>query len=414
MKVLHFSTSDRVGGAAIAAYRQHQALLSAGIGSQMLVRSKVTDNPEVKTFSPIPGLRSRAPRILRRLYLKAVLPTPTPWQAFSDDRSEFGGSESERLPPHDVINLHWTAGFLDQPAFFRRANSNTPVVVTMHDMNAFTGGCHYDLDCGRFTEKCGQCPQLKSTSSSDFSREIWKRKFRSYAPWASKKIRLIADSHWLAREAGRSSLLGSFPIRTIHYGIDTKIFRPQDRTFARLALGIPAESRVVMFAADSVENERKGGRYLYEALGRIKTPLFLVTAGGGQPPANHRMNNLHLGNVDSEHIMALAYNTADVFVIPSVHEAFGQTALEAAACGIPVVGFNSGGIPDIVRDGETGLLCPVKDTQALQAAIERLLNSVDLRKVMGAKAREYVEQNFSFPVQAEKYSKLYNELLNAQ
>src|SRR5882724_7288491 len=168
-----------------------------------------------------------------------------------------------------------------------------------------------------------------------------------------------------------------------------------------------------MFAADSVENERKGGRYLYEALALIKTPLFLVTAGHGHPPVNGQMNALHLGNVDSERVLALAYNTADVFVIPSVHEAFGQTALEAAACGIPVVGFNSGGIPDIVLDGKTGLLCPVKDAQALRAAIERLLREDDTRKNMGAKAREYVEREFTFQTQAGNYSKLYQELLGA-
>src|SRR5882724_12844 len=110
MKVLHLNTSDRVGGAVIAAYRQHQALLSAGIESRMLVKNKVTNNREVQSFTPPAGFQARFRRIFRRHYLKTVLPKPTPWQAFSDDRSEYGGSESEQLPPHDVINFHWTAG----------------------------------------------------------------------------------------------------------------------------------------------------------------------------------------------------------------------------------------------------------------------------------------------------------------
>jgi glycosyltransferase involved in cell wall biosynthesis len=412
MRVLHLSTSDRLGGAAIAAYRQHQALRSAGIESRMLVKTRVTDDPEVQSFQAPIGFHYRLPRVLRRYYLKAVLRQPIAWQPFSDDRSEYGGSETERLPPHEVINFHWTAGFVDQPSFFRRLAPNTPVVITMHDMNPFTGGCHYDMGCGRFIEKCGRCPQLESAADGDFSRKIWSRKFRAYESWSSRRIRFVADSHWLARQASSSSLLRRFPISTIHYGVDTKIFRPFDRAFARQALGIPAESRVVMFAADSVENERKGGRYLAEALAQIKLPLFLVTAGGGHLPAGHPRQTLHLGNVDCEHVMALAYNTADVFVIPSIHEAFGQTALEAAACGIPVVGFDTGGIPDIVLHGKTGILCPVKDAQALREAIELLLINDDMRKAMGTRAGDYVEQEFTFPIQAGKYNELYSELLN--
>ena len=235
--------------------------------------------------------------------------------------------------------------------------------------------------------------------------------FCSYESWSSRKIHFVADSHWLAQQAGSSSLLRFFPVSTIHYGIETRIFRPIDRAFARQALGIPDDSRVVMFAADSVEDERKGGRYLYEALAGIKSPLFLVTAGRGHPPADRRMLGLHLGNVDCENVMALAYNTADVFVMPSTQEAFGQTALEAAACGVPVVGFNTGGIPDIVLDGESGFLCPVKDAQALRKAIEHLLINDKKRRDMGARAREHVEQNFTFQMQAGKYINLYETLL---
>ena len=320
----------------------------------------------------------------------------------------------EELPPHNIINVHWTAGFVDQPALFRKLPSHTPVVVTMHDMNPFTGGCHYDMECGRFIEKCGKCPQLRSTYDCDFSRGVWNRKFLSYELWSSRKIHFVADSHWLAQKARSSSLLRSFSVSVIHYGLDTNIFRPLDRTLARQALGIPVDRNVLMFAADSIEDERKGGQYLYEALATIKAPLFLVTAGRGHSPSGLQMTTLRLGNVDCENVMALAYSAADVFVIPSIQEGFGQTALEAAACGIPIVGFNVGGIPDIVLHGETGLLCPVKDAAALREAIVCLIMDEGLRTKMGARAREHVEQNFPLRVQANKYIKLYQALLKTE
>lgn len=410
MKVLHISASDRVGGAGIAAYRHHRALLSHGIESQMLVKVKATDDPRVQTWDVSRQLRHRLPRALRRRYLQAVGPKQS-WFPFSDDRSELGGSESEPLPPHDIINVQFTSGFIDQSAFFRRLEAKIPIVVTMHDMNPFTGGCHYDMDCGRFTAKCGQCPQLKSSSEGDLSNAIWNRRFASYQSLLFRKARFIANSHWLAGQAKRSSLLRSLPVEVINCGVDEKIFCPLDRAQARQLLRIPADSKVVMFAADSVENERKGGRYLYEALANIKAPLFLVTAGAGHPPASLKMKSLHLGNLDCEQLMALAYNTADVFVIPSIQEAYGQTALEASACGVPVVGFNTGGIPDIVVHGETGLLCPVKDTQALREAIERLVTDGTLRARMGAKGRQRVEQKLTLDLLADKYAKVYGELL---
>jgi glycosyltransferase involved in cell wall biosynthesis len=414
MKVLHIATTDRIGGAAISAYRQHLGLLEAGVESEMLVRVKVTNNPLVQTWNPSRELRHRLPRVLRRHYLKKVAPKPVAWRPFSDVRGEFGWFEADVLPPHDVVNLQFTSDFLDQPALIQRLDPKTPVVITMHDMNPLTGGCHYTMGCGEYLEKCGRCPQLQSTSNDDLSRAIWNRKLRMYELLASRKVHYVANSRWLARLAGESSLLRSRPITAINCGVDTRIFRPLDRTFARQVLGIPLDSRVVMFAADSVENERKGGRYLYDALAGIKMPLYLVTAGAGYPPSGLKFKSLHLGNLDCENLLALAYNAADVFVIPSTQEAFGQTALEASACGVAVAGFNAGGIAEIIADGETGVLSPVKNTEALRNSIEHLLLNDDMRKAMGAKGRERVEQKFTLSMFANQYLKVYNDLLGGE
>lgn len=411
MKVLHIATTDRVGGAAISAYRQHVGLRDAGVESEMLVKVKVTDNPYVQTWNPPRELRYRLPRVLRRQYLKKVAPKPMAWRPFSDVRGEFGWCKTDVLPPHDVVNIQFTADFADQPALLQKLDPKTPVVITMHDMNPLTGGCHYTMGCSEYMEKCGRCPQLQSTANGDLSRGIWERKFRMYEMLASRKVCYVANSRWLAHQAEESSLLRSRPITAINCGLDTNIFRPLDRTFARQALGIPLDARVVMFAADSVENERKGGQYLYEALAGIKMPLHLVTAGAGHPPSGLKMKTLHLGNLDCENLLALAYNTADVFVIPSTQEAFGQTALEASACGVAVAGFNAGGIAEIIADGETGLLCPVKNTLALREAIERLLLNEDMRKAMGVKGRQRVEERFTLAMFANQYLKVYQDLL---
>jgi glycosyltransferase involved in cell wall biosynthesis len=414
MTVLHLATHDTIGGAARAAYRQHKALQRSGIDSRMWVNVKMTSDSTVEVWRPPRTMRHRMFRTLRRHYLKALLPKQMSRQPFSDDRSQYAGSESEHLPPHDVINLHWAAGFVNQPTLFRACEPETPVVVTMHDMNAFTGGCHYDMGCGRFADKCGRCPQLRSNKENDLSRSIWRRKYDSYAARSSSKLHFVANSKWLAGQAARSSLLRSRPVSVIHYGLDTEIFRPFNRAHARQALGIPDGSRVLMFAADSVDDERKGGRYVREALARLETPVFLLTAGRGQPPALDKVQGLHLGVVESEHLMALAYNAAEVFLMPSVQEAFGQTALEAAACGTPVVAFEEGGIPEVVIHEDTGLLCSARDALDLAQAVDRLLSDNVLRRRLGANARAHVEAKFTYQICAGRYVRLYEDLLNVQ
>ena len=414
MRILHLATHDTMGGAARAAYRQHKALQRSGIDSRMWVNVKMTGDPTVEVWQPPRTTGRRILRTLRRHYLKALLPKNMSRQPFSDDRSQYAGSESEHLPPHDVINLHWAAGFVNQPTLFRAREPEKPIVVTMHDMNAFTGGCHYDMGCGRFADKCGRCPQLKSNKENDLSRSIWRRKCDSYAARSSSKLHFVANSKWLAGQAASSSLLRSRPVSVIHYGLDTEIFRPFDRGNARQALGIPSGSRVLMFAADSVDDERKGGQYVREALARLETPVFLLTAGRGQPPALDKVQGLHLGVVESEHLLALAYNAAEVFLMPSVQEAFGQTALEAAACGTPIAAFEAGGIPDVVIHEETGLLCPARDALDLARAIGRLLSDDLLRRRLAANARAHVEANFTYQVCARTYIRLYEDLLNSQ
>ena len=413
MRVLHLATFDRLGGAAIAAYRQHTALQRSGIDSRMWVRVKITDDPTVEVWKPPRTMGHRMSRTLRRRYLNALLSKHMSRQFFSDDRSQYAGSESEHLPPHDVINLHWVAGFVNQPTLFQAREPETPVIVTMHDMNAFTGGCHYDAGCGRFADKCGRCPQLRGNKENDLSRAIWRRKCDSYAARSSSRLHFVANSKWLAGQAASSSLLRSRPVSIIHYGLDTEVFRPFNRAYARQVLGIPGGSRVLMFAADSVDDERKGWGYVREALVHLEIPVFLLTVGRGQPATLDKVQGLHLGVIESEHLMALAYNAAEIFLMPSVQEAFGQTALEAAACGTPVVAFEAGGIPDVVIHEETGLLCFARDALDLTRAIDRLLSDDVLRGRLGANARAHVEANFTYQIYAGRYVRLYEDLLNA-
>lgn len=413
MKVLHLSHYDRKGGACIAAYRQHQALRAAGVDSTMWVRHKLTNDPHVFEYRPQSDFGSRVHRIARREWLGLVKKRAKPCGEIFDDRSEYGGRELLDLPPHDVINVQFSQGFVDLPALLHRIPASTPLVFTLHEMSMFTGGCSYAYDCRGFEKQCGNCPQLGVRQANDFSRRSLLRKHEAFTRRDSSNLHFAADSHWLASEASNSSLLEGQKVSTIHYGIDVTIFRPLDSEQCKQSLGIPLDQPVVAFAAASVDDERKGVKYLVEAVQKMSEKPFLLTWGASFPPQLQGVPHLHLGSIESEHLLATVYNAADAFVIPSMEEAFGQTALESLACGRPVVGSDVGGIPDMVRDGETGLLVERGNAVVLANALDRLLQDQDKREQMGVNARKLVIDQFSFEKNSASYVNLYR-VLHAQ
>lgn len=417
LKILHVSTSDTSGGAARAAYRLHTSLLKRGYDSTMFVANQHSKDPSVKLFIGSSSPHIRARRMIRRLVIASQLfrynlGKPPMFEIFTDDRSMYGASLLKKIPVSDVINLHWIATFIDYRPFFKHIPEHSKIVWTLHDMNPFTGGCHYDNGCGKFTAQCGSCPQLGSSKSRDLSRQIWLRKQVAYSQIGRDKLHIVTPSHWLAMEAQRSSLLGGYPITVIPNGVDVDSFVPIDQGFARTVLGIPEHSKVVLFVADYVTSQRKGFSLLMQAFETLKDipDVFLLSVGHGVPAVEANLPRLHLGQLASDRLLSLAYSSADVFVIPSVQDNLPNTILESFACGTPVVGFSIGGIPDLVRPGETGDLAQPFDVKDLGGKISNLLTKRELCRRMGENCRQVAISKYSLGVQADKYIQLYRQI----
>lgn len=417
MRIVHVSTCDVRGGAARAAYRLHTGLGRLGHDSRMFVLVRESDDASVVAFLPPVDFRSR----VRRRFLRARIAAdfapyrrtrPSRLELFSDDRAPGGAGVVAAMPAADVVTLHWVAGFVDYQAFFAAVPARTPVVWRLTDMTPFTGGCHYDQGCGRFTEGCGACPQLGSTAPNDLSRRVWRRKARALAACPADRLHVVAPSAWMAEQVKRSPLLGGFPLSVIPNGVDTREFAPRDRATARDVLGVPRTARVVLFAADPVHQPRKGLARLVEALAGLadRRDLLLVTVGSGAPALGATaVPHRHLGRVEYRWL-SLVYSAADVFVIPSLQDNLPGTVLEAMACGTPVVGFAVGGIPEMVRHDATGLVVEPPRAAPLGAAIETLLADPERRRRMAEAGRRVVESEYSVEQQARRYSDLYGSL----
>jgi len=416
MNVLHLSTSDVGGGAARAAHRLHKGLRHAGISSRMLVKNKLGEDDAVEEYAPPSGLWTRLKRRWRREKIQRAFrryrsTRPEGLEPFSDDRSRYRGRVLEQCPPTAVLNLHWVAEFVDVTAFFE--NTTTPVVWTLHDMNPFTGGCHYNVDCRRYRNSCGRCPQLGSSEENDLSHAVWTRKRRVYdEAIRNQRLQIVTPSEWLARGAEKSSLFSEAEVQVIPYGIDQKTFRPRETQGLRASLDIPADHRVILFVAHSTENHRKGFDLLAGAIESLTVErVTLLSIGATTPELNAACPHLHLGMLESDVLLSVLYSFADLFVIPSRQDNLPNTVLESMACGTPVVGFNVGGIPDMVRSGETGWLAEVGSVRALRQALDTALRDDEARRRMGKRCREVVEEEYALEVQARRYRDLYRQMV---
>ena len=416
MKITHLSTYGVAGGAARAAYRLHQGLRAAGEESLFFSLYKSVDDPTVLQFEPPRGPLSRIRRGLRRRLLEQsgqeIRNRAASATEFTDDRSQHGADVLAQLPASDVLNLHWVAAFFDQRVFFHRLAPGLPVVWTLHDMNAFTGGCHYDAGCGKFSAHCGACPQLASSRDNDLSAEIWRRKREAHSFLCARPFRLVAPSQWLALQARRSSLLRGFEVAVIPYGIDLEHFQPRDGREARQRYGIPLDARTVLFVVDSAVEKRKGLHILLEAVQGLESVenLLLVAIGKSMPGQLLPGRSKRIDFVNDETTLSHVYSLADVFVLPSLQDNLPNTAIEAQACAVPAVASDAGGIPEIVRHGETGIIVPSGDPRSLRDALAALLAAPERRAAMAKEARRVALESHSLELQAQRYRELYGAL----
>ena len=414
IRVVQISTTDERGGAARAALRLHRELRASGLSSQMVVAQRFGDEPgvmEFNRFSPGPPFLGRAYfRLGRRLHRPSIGKAGS---FFSSDWGVTGDSLAAKIPAADVVNLHWVSDLVDYRSLPALA-ARQPIVWTFHDMNAFTGGCHYSGLCERFADRCGSCPQLMtSTHDDDMTRQVLERKRALLRRVPPARLTVVSPSAWLASETQRSALFRDYDVRVIPNGIDVREFRPMPRAEARARFGLPDEARIVLFVAEQMADRRKGLRLLLKAFHELRSipNLLLVTLGraGHEAIVSERVR--HLGSLADSESLRAAYSAADVFAMSSLQDNLPNTIIEAMACGPPVGGFAAGGVGEAVLNGETGLLARTGDFGALASALRQILQNRDLQSELSRKARQRVENEHTIERQAQRYAALYAEVI---
>ena len=318
----------------------------------------------------------------------------------------------------DVLHLHWVnQGFLSIEGIHALAELDKPIVWTLHDMWTFTGGCHYSRGCDRFQNSCGNCPFLKHPSPSDLSHRIWSRKDRLFP----ENIQYVTCSEWLAEVAGSSSLLKNSGVISIPNPIDESVFKPVDVNFKRsfwLSKNLNPDTFKILFVAMKVSEERKGFQYLQESLNILKSQFpdvqaDIIVMGKAEPEALATLPYpvFPLGMIKEPAELAMIYGASDVFVIPSLEDNLPNTVMESLACGTPVAGFETGGIPEMVQHLEQGFIAPQKDSRSLAEGIYWIFQHPE-KETLRSKARTKVLENYAQAVVSKRYTDLYENLLS--
>lgn len=423
MKITIISTFDTFGGASISGLRLHQAFLKNGVESSMLVQEKKRDLTTIETVSnnwfraKMSFLRFALDRLQFWFYEKSKEVR----FVFSTALIGIDISEHKVIKEAEILHLFWiNFGFLSLDSIKKLGETNKPIIWNLQDMWAFTGGCHYSGDCLLYEKSCGSCVQfLKNPNKNDLSRDTWERKLEKFR---NLNLTIVSSSEWLAQKARQSSLFKDLKVITIPTPIDVEIFRPTPKDVAATFFQLSPNKKYILFAAVKISDKRKGFLYFKEALsmfdvrcsmlGIQKSNIEILIFGQVEVSDFEQLPfkvNI-LGRLSDLETIAKAYSAASVFVIPSLEDNLPNTVIESMACGTPTVGFNTGGIPEMIDHEITGYVAHYKSSEDLANGIYWTLFESDYQTLVD-NSRKKVWDNYSEKVIAEKYKKVYQSLL---
>lgn len=415
MNVLHISTFDK-GGAAIAAIRSHTSLLDCNIESNILFL--FAQNADSIKNGFIYNKKEIQPsliiRILNKLQLskkktqkeineKLLENKIAGYEMFSFAHSDYNITHLQVYKDADIIHLHWVSNFLSFN-FFQKTKK--PIVWTLHDMNPFTGGCHYSMGCEKHKENCENCPQLIGTidtNSAYCNLKLKKKKL------ASKQIEIVTPSKWLASHSQKSSLFGTYSHTVVPNTLDLTIYKKLNKDDCRKKLNLPPHAPILLFVAENIKNQRKGFTLLMKSIIELQIPNLQLVCIGKKNGNIDLVKDVHfLGEIHDEHTMALSYNAADVFILPSVEDNLPNVMLESLCCGTPVIAFPNGGTEEIIQNGINGIITDEISSTSLSSAISTFFLSQTQFDNIAISNQAHI--NFSSEKHNEAYLKIYKKL----
>ncbi|NOT91749.1 glycosyltransferase [Ferruginibacter sp.] len=317
----------------------------------------------------------------------------------------------EEIKNADFIYIHWALnGFLNLKSIAQIAALKKPVILVMHDMWNITGGCHHSFTCEKYKTACNTCQMFLDAPKNDRSSKEFRRKLKLYSRY--NNLYFVSPSKWLYECAKQSALTKNKPLYYIPNAIDNKFFKPIDKLIAKNFLNINTDEIVIAFGAVSIESPYKGWVYMQKALeilhqqNEFKNISVLIFGSDYSKEVADAIpfKIKFMGYLRDVYSTMFVYNAADVFIVPSVADNLPTTVQESLCCGTPVVGFEVGGIPDMIKHKENGYLAKYKDAADIVNGIKFCLQN---------KTKGYLLSEFEPDATVQKHIEMMESIKNS-
>ena len=402
MKILFINTADITGGAALLADSLAESLSSRyGVETSFLVSEKFSDKKNVIATRPKPLW------FAEKCFDKFLNLFGFQYYFIPLSSNKILKKVKEITP--DLIHLNNIHGGYFQTNLLPKLAKIAPIVWTFHDMFPITGHCAYSFECEKWKTGCGNCKRLDIYPSikKDRTNALWNYKNKVFN---SADFTIVTPSLWL-KKCVEQSFLKNKDIRLIYNGIDLEKFKKTDKAEARKTLNLPEDKKIVLFSANGgVKNPFKGGEFVFQAFEKLKdrNDILFLNIGGESRQKSETW--LDFGYVKETKTMAMLYSAANTYLFPTLADNCPLTLIESLSCGLPVVTFETGGVPEIVENNKSGFVVEYKNGEMLTSALEKLLDDDDLREKMSENAVE-ASKKFSKERMTQEYFELYKELL---
>lgn len=400
LNIIHINTNDFRGGAAKVMSRLVQEQIQLGNDSKILVGEKESGNEDVFTFD-------------KKLYHQLRNISENTGYVDYDVLGAFKLYQNPLIQNADVIHLHNLHGNYFHPYALSLLSQIKPIVWTLHDMQSITGHCSHAHDCRKWKDGCGNCTYMDEYPKITVDRTHlnWEEKKDIYS---HSNLFIVPASEWLG-DMAIEGLLSNQPQQVILNGVDIKTYYPKKKDFLRDKYGIPNNRIILGSVANGglVGRDSKGDKYVQAVVNRLIVEGYdvLLVNVGGDKKGYENDYLYHVGYISSEEEMAEIYNTFDIYLYPSLADTCPLVISEAMACGVPIVTFATGGIPELVQHGETGYVSPFKDVDALYEYTKHLVTSPFLREEFSKKARAYCVDHFDHRLITQQYLDVYEKAI---
>ncbi|NLL28821.1 MAG: glycosyltransferase [Bacteroidales bacterium] len=416
MKIVLVNTYEHSGGAAIACNRLRSALEKQDVDVKMLVMHKTSSNEFVLPVNK--GMFAKLKNKINFLWERFVIFIVNGFSkknVFVVSIANSGSSvcKIKEIKDADIIHLHWiNQGMISLRGLRKIAKLKKPIVWTMHDQWAYTGICHHANDCKKYETECNSCPKLKYPSRKDLSFKAYKKKQEIFK---KSNITLVGCSNWITNCAKNSNIGNLVKSLNIPNPINIDFYKKIDKETALKHFGLPNDKKIVLFGAFTFSDENKGLKFLIDCVNFLsaeKDKYNFVVFGGKVGDLEEKLLQkiYNVNYISDKKEMVLLYSAVDVFLIPSIAENLPNVIMESMSCSTPCVGFNVGGIPEMIDHKKNGYIAEYKNAEDLANGVRWVLEN-DNYKELSENARLKVETMYNEGVIAKRYIELYNQLL---